>query len=171
MERMRELVELLNKYAYQYYVLDEPTVSDKQYDALYNELLALESESGVVLPDSPTKKIGGEPIKAFAPHTHINKLYSLDKCNSFDELRSWDYKLRQISKEITYTVEYKLDGLTICLTYKNGLLDCASTRGNGEVGEDVTAQILTVKSVPLAVAVATGVSPSTLSLQLLILIS
>ncbi|MBE5733066.1 MAG: NAD-dependent DNA ligase LigA [Clostridiales bacterium] len=148
MERMRELVELLNKYAYQYYVLDEPTVSDVQYDALYNELLALEKESGTVLPDSPTKKIGGDPIKAFTPHTHINKLYSLDKCNSFDELRAWDTKLRQIRSDITYTVEYKLDGLTLCLTYKDGLLHCASTRGNGEVGEDVTAQVLTVKSIP-----------------------
>ena len=148
MERMRELVEILNKYAYQYYVLDEPTVSDKQYDALYNELLALEGETGIVLPDSPTQKIGGDPIKAFEPHVHINKLYSLDKCNSFDELRAWDKKLRQIKQDITYTVEYKLDGLTICLTYKNELLSCASTRGNGEVGEDVTAQIRTVKSVP-----------------------
>ncbi len=148
MERMRELVQLLNKYAYQYYVLDEPTVSDVQYDALYNELLKLEKESGMVLPDSPTKKIGGDPIKAFAPHTHINKLYSLDKCNSFDELRAWDAKLRQMSADIVYTVEYKLDGLTLCLTYKDGLLHCASTRGNGEVGEDVTAQVLTVKSIP-----------------------
>ena len=148
MERMRELVEILNKYAYQYYVLDEPTVSDVQYDALYNELLALEKESGVVLPDSPTKKIGGDPIKAFTPHTHINKLYSLDKCNSFEELKAWDMKLRQIRDDIVYTVEYKLDGLTLCLTYKDGLLHCASTRGNGEVGEDVTAQVLTVKSIP-----------------------
>ena len=126
---MRELVEILNKYAYQYYVLDEPTVSDVQYDALYNELLALEKESGVVLPDSPTKKIGGDPIKAFTPHTHINKLYSLDKCNSFEELKAWDMKLRQIRDDIVYTVEYKLDGLALCLTYKDGLLHCASTRG------------------------------------------
>lgn len=148
MERMRELVDLLNKYAYQYYVLDEPTVSDVQYDALYNELLALEEESGTVLPDSPTKKIGGDPIKAFTPHVHINKLYSLDKCNSFEELRAWDAKLRQLKADIEYTVEYKLDGLTLCLTYEGGLLKCAATRGNGEVGEDVTAQVLTVKSIP-----------------------
>lgn len=148
MEKMRELVKILNKYAYEYYVLDEPTVSDVQYDALYNELLALEKESGIVLPDSPTNKIGGEPIKAFSAHTHINKLYSLDKCNSFDELRAWDAKLRQIKKDVVYTVEYKLDGLTLCLTYEDGLLKCASTRGNGEVGEDVTAQVRTIKSIP-----------------------
>ena len=120
MDKMQELVDLLNKYAYRYYVLDEPIVSDVQYDALYNELLELEKKTGVVLPDSPTKKIGGEPIKNFKPHTHINKLYSLDKCNSYEELRAWDKKLRAISPEIKYTVEYKLDGLTLCLTYENG---------------------------------------------------
>lgn len=70
-ERMKELVKLLNKYAYQYYVLDEPTVADVQYDMLYNELSALEKETGIVLPDSPTRKIGGDPIKEFAPHKHI----------------------------------------------------------------------------------------------------
>lgn len=148
MDKMQELVDLLNKYAYQYYVLDEPTVSDVQYDALYNELLELEKNTGVVLPDSPTKKIGGEPIKSFQPHVHINKLYSLDKCNSYDELRLWDKKLRAISPNIEYTVEYKLDGLTLCITYENGFLKCASTRGNGEVGENVTAQVLTIKSIP-----------------------
>lgn len=148
MDKMQELVDLLNKYAYRYYVLDEPIVSDVQYDALYNELLELEKKTGVVLPDSPTKKIGGEPIKNFKPHTHINKLYSLDKCNSYEELRAWDKKLRAISPEIKYTVEYKLDGLTLCLTYDNGYFKCASTRGNGETGEDVTAQVLTIKSIP-----------------------
>ena len=96
-EKMKDLVERLNRYAYQYYVLDEPTISDKQYDELYNQLLALESETGTVLPDSPTRKIGGEPIKEFLPHKHINKLYSLDKCNSYDELREWDKKIKKVS--------------------------------------------------------------------------
>ena len=150
-ERMKELVALLNKYGYEYYVLDEPTVSDKQYDELYNELLALEKTSGVILPDSPTRKVGGDPIKEFVPHIHLKRLYSLDKCNSFDELRSWDAKIKAIAPDAEYTLEYKLDGLTLCLTYENGLLTCASTRGNGEVGEDVTAQVRTIKSVPLSV--------------------
>ena len=98
-ERMKELVKLLNKYAYQYYVLDEPTVADVQYDALYNELSALEKETGIVLPDSPTRKIGGDPIKEFAPHKHIKKLYSLDKCNSYDELREWSEKIKKVAPD------------------------------------------------------------------------
>ena len=150
-ERMKELVKLLNKYAYQYYVLDEPTVADVQYDALYNELSALEKETGIVLPDSPTRKIGGDPIKEFAPHRHIKKLYSLDKCNSYDELREWSEKIKKVAPDAVYTLEYKLDGLTLCLTYENGYFKGAATRGNGEVGEDVTAQVSTIKSIPLSV--------------------
>lgn len=150
-ERMKELVKLLNKYAYQYYVLDEPTVADVQYDAFYNELSALEKETGIVLPDSPTRKIGGDPIKEFAPHKHIKKLYSLDKCNSYDELREWSEKIKKVAPDAVYTLEYKLDGLTLCLTYENGYFKGAATRGNGEVGEDVTAQVSTIKSIPLSV--------------------
>ncbi len=150
-ERMKELVKLLNKYAYQYYVLDEPTVADVQYDVLYNELSALEKETGIVLPDSPTRKIGGDPIKEFAPHKHIKKLYSLDKCNSYDELREWSEKIKKVAPDAVYTLEYKLDGLTLCLTYENGYFKGAATRGNGEVGEDVTAQVSTIKSIPLSV--------------------
>lgn len=150
-ERMKELVKLLNKYAYQYYVLDEPTVADVQYDALYNELSVLEKETGIVLPDSPTRKIGGDPIKEFAPHKHIKKLYSLDKCNSYDELREWSEKIKKVATDAVYTLEYKLDGLTLCLTYENGYFKGAATRGNGEVGEDVTAQVSTIKSIPLSV--------------------
>ncbi len=151
MDRMKELVALLNKYAYRYYVLDEPIVADKQYDELYNELLALEEKTGVRLPDSPTRRIGGDPIKEFRPHTHLHKLYSLDKCNSYDELRAWDEKIKKVAPETVYTLEYKLDGLTLCLTYDNGLFTGAATRGNGETGEDVTEQVLTIKSIPLSV--------------------
>lgn len=151
MDRMKELVALLNKYAYHYYVLDEPIVADKQYDELYNELLTLEEKTGVRLPDSPTRRIGGDPIKEFRPHTHLHKLYSLDKCNSYDELRAWDEKIKKVAPETVYTLEYKLDGLTLCLTYDNGLFTGAATRGNGETGEDVTEQVLTIKSIPLSV--------------------
>ena len=77
MEKMEKLIEILNKYAYEYYVLDNPTVSDKEYDALYDQLVALEKQTGVVLPHSPTRKIGGDPIEKFNQHKHINKLYSL----------------------------------------------------------------------------------------------
>ena len=152
LERMRFLVDKLNDYAYRYYVLDEPVVSDKEYDALYDELCALEKSTGVTLSDSPTKRVGGEPLKEFVSHTHIRRLYSLDKCNSFDELRSW---FEKISSALGYspecTLEYKLDGLTICLTYRNGSLDTGATRGNGEVGETVTEQVKTIRSVPLEI--------------------
>lgn len=150
-KRMSELVELLNEYAYHYYVLDEPIVADKQYDELYNELLALEKKTGVVLPHSPTTKIGGEPIKEFKPHTHLHKLYSLDKCNSYEELIEWDSKIKKTEPNAEYTLEYKLDGLTLCLTYDDGYFVGAATRGNGETGEDVTEQVRTIKSIPLSV--------------------
>ncbi len=152
LEKMRELVDTLNKYAYEYYVLDEPTVSDKEYDALYDELISLEKSTEFVYPDSPSLKVGGEPIKEFVQHKHINRLYSLDKCKTFEELLAWDEKLvKAFGSKIEYTLEYKLDGLTLCLTYENGNLSVASTRGNGTVGEDVTQQVKTIKSVPLSI--------------------
>ena len=152
LKTMRELVDRLNDLAYRYYVLDEPIVSDKEYDALYDRLLGLEAETGTVYPDSPTKRVGGEPLKAFLPHTHIRRLYSLDKCNSFDELRSWFNKLAAtLGFAPKCTLEYTLDGLTLCLTYRDGQLETGSTRGNGEVGENVTEQVKTIKSVPLSV--------------------
>ncbi len=153
MNRQRELVDILNKWAYEYYVLDAPTVSDKEYDALYDELRRLETESGEVYPDSPTRRVGGEPIKGFEKHTHIARLYSLDKAVSEEALRAF---LTRVDKgadgEKTYTVEYKFDGLTVCLTYDKGHFVRATTRGNGVVGEDVTAQVLTVKSFPLKIS-------------------
>lgn len=153
MDRMKELVDKLNDYAFHYYVLDNPIVADSQYDALYDELVALEKSEHIVLPDSPTRRIGGEPIKEFVQHKHINKLYSLDKCNSFDELREYDEKIRKAAGgEVLYTLEYKLDGLTLCLTYENGLFKCASTRGNGSIGEDVSAQVMTIKSIPSSIS-------------------
>ena len=149
---MRELVDKLNDLAYRYYVLDEPIVSDKEYDELYDRLKDLENASGTVLEDSPTKRVGGEPLTGFEPHTHIRRLYSLDKCNSFDALRSWFDKLTNtLGHAPKCTLEYKLDGLTICLTYRNGMLETASTRGNGETGECVTEQVKTIRSVPLSI--------------------
>lgn len=151
-QRMRELCDRLNDLAYHYYVLDEPIVSDKEYDALYDELVALEKASGTVLSDSPTKRVGGEPLKEFVSHTHIRRLYSLDKCNSFDALRAWYDKLvAALGKKPMCTLEYKLDGLTICLTYRDGQLVTGATRGNGETGENVTEQVKTIRSVPLTI--------------------
>ncbi len=152
MEKMKSLVEKLNKYAYEYYVLDNPTVSDGEYDRLYDELLKLEGETGIVLEDSPTKRVGGEPISEFTKHEHINKLYSLDKGVTIDEVKSFLARVTKLSgKNPKYTVEFKYDGLTICLTYENGKFVRATTRGNGIVGEDVTAQVLTIKTFPLTI--------------------
>ena len=152
MNRQRELVDILNKWAYEYYVLDNPTVSDKEYDALYDELRRLEAESGEIYPDSPTRRVGGEPIKGFAKHTHIVKLFSLDKSVSTEELTAFLTRVKKLSGvQPAYTVEYKFDGLTVCLTYDKGQFVRATTRGNGTVGEDVTAQVLTIRSFPLKI--------------------
>lgn len=153
MDRKRELIDILNKWAHEYYVLDKPTVSDKEYDALYDELRRLEEESGEIYPDSPTRRVGGEPIKGFEKHTHIQRLFSLDKGVSEEELRAFLTRVEKgVGENTDYTVEYKFDGLTVCLTYDKGQFVRATTRGNGVVGEDVTAQVLTVKSFPLTIA-------------------
>jgi len=151
MDRMQELVKILNKYAHEYYVLDNPTVSDGEYDKLYDELVKLEKETGTVLFDSPTRRVGGEPISSFQKHNHIEKLYSLDKATSEEELFAFDKRINKSEKDLEFTVEYKFDGLTICLTYEDGKFVRATTRGNGVVGEDVTAQVLTIKSFPLTI--------------------
>ena len=151
MKTMRELVDILNKYAYEYYVLDNPTVSDIEYDRLYDKLVKLEKETGEILFDSPTKRVGGEPISAFNKHKHVKKLYSLDKATTEEEVYSFITKVEKTGIKVDYTVEYKFDGLTICLTYNNGKFVRATTRGNGVEGEDVTAQVLTVKSFPLTI--------------------
>lgn len=151
MDKMRELVNILNKYSYEYYVLDNPTVSDKEYDKLYDRLVELEKQTGIVLFDSPTKRVGGEPIAAFKKHKHIERLYSLDKATDIEQIIAFEKRINKENEDLEYTVEYKFDGLTICLTYNEGKFVCATTRGNGVEGEDVTAQVLTIKSFPLTV--------------------
>lgn len=151
MDRMHELVKQLNYYAYRYYVLDDPVVSDGEYDKLYDELVALEKQTGVVLPDSPTIRVGDKPLSKFNQVIHRGKLFSLDKCQSKEEMRAWLNKLSIDGKMPLCSVEYKFDGLTINLTYENGVLTRAATRGNGEMGEEVTMQVRTIKSVPLSI--------------------
>ena len=153
MDRKRELVDILNRWAHEYYVLDNPTVSDKEYDTLYAELQKLEAESGEIYPDSPTRRVGGEPIKGFEKHRHIARLFSLDKSVTEEELTAFTTRVEKANRgNAKYTVEYKFDGLTVCLTYDKGEFVRATTRGNGTVGEDVTAQVLTIKSFPLKIA-------------------
>ena len=152
-QRMRELVDKLNKYAYEYYVLDNPTVSDGEYDKLYDELCFLEGETGNVLFDSPTRRVGGEPISAFEKHNHIEKLFSLDKATDEEQLTAFFQRLLKVTLVFPkFSIEYKFDGLTVCLTYDKGMFVRATTRGNGVTGEDVTAQVLTIKSFPLKIA-------------------
>ncbi len=155
MSTMRELVDKLNDYAYKYYVLDAPTVSDGEYDRLYEELVLQEKNEGLIFKDSPTKRVGGALLSGFEKHSHIAPLYSLDKAQSIEELFSWQDRVSKATKEelpeIEYTVEYKFDGLTVNLTYENGYLQKATTRGDGQTGEVVTEQILTIKSIPLKV--------------------
>ncbi len=155
-DRMRELVDLLNEYAAAYYVMDAPKVSDAEYDALFDELLTLEREEGLVLPDSPTQRVGGEALDKFSPYTHKQRLWSLDKVRSKEELRAWAEKMEKSCKEAgrsapRYALEYKFDGLTINLSYKDGKLVQAATRGNGVVGEAILPQIKTIRSVPLSI--------------------
>jgi DNA ligase (NAD+) len=161
-KRIDELVEKLNDYAYYYYTLDDPKVSDKEYDELYDELLELEKETEYVLDESPTQRVGDKPLDKFEKHDHKSQLWSLDKAQSFDELRKWDERVDKLIQEYngsseeklpekTYILEYKFDGLTINLTYENGLLSQGATRGNGETGEAILPQIKTIKSIPLKI--------------------
>lgn len=150
-KRIKELITQLNKYNYYYYVLDNPIIADREYDAIYDELVALEKETGVVLPDSPTKQVGDTILEGFKKFTHITKLYSLEKCNNFEELESWVNNITNTYGKQTYSLEYKFDGLRISITYENGRLVTAATRGNGYIGEDVTQQVLTIKSVPVTI--------------------
>lgn len=158
--RVEELVELLNKYAYEYYSLDNPSVSDKEYDSKYDELRALEEETGYVLPYSPTQRVGDVVLQGFNKYNHKARLWSLDKAQSFDEIKEWHNRNVKFVNEMNsrgenlpslrYVITKKFDGLTINLTYdENGILQTAATRGNGETGEEVTAQVKTIKEIPL----------------------
>ena len=150
MDRIRELIDLLNRYGHEYYVLDNPTVSDAEYDKLYDELVELEKIYGVE-PDSPTRRVGGAPLSKFDTHIHLGRLYSLDKCKSVDSLNEWVSRIEKVTTDYDFVVEYKYDGLTVNLTYVDGVFKRATTRGDGVEGEDITQQVLTIQSVPLKI--------------------
>lgn len=147
--RMKELIATLNEWARLYYEEDAPVVSDAEYDKLYDELKSLENELGYSLPTSPTRRVGGAPKGKFEQSEHLLRLYSLDKCQSDGEFYEW---CNRIIKAIGYlpelTCEYKFDGLTLNLLYDGGELVKASTRGNGVIGEVVTAQVNTIRYLP-----------------------
>lgn len=149
---MQELIEKISKASYEYYVLDNPTISDKEWDLLYDRLKTLEKETGVVLDNSPTKKVGGDPLGKFEKVTHYRKLMSLDKAQSFGEIEEWNERNQKlVSYETEFSVEHKFDGLSLALTYRNGNLEIGATRGNGEVGENVTEQVKTIRTIPLSI--------------------
>ncbi len=164
LQRMEELVNELNKYSHAYYVLSNPIVSDKEYDKKYDELLALEKDTGVTLPYSPTLRVGDKVLPEFQKYTHKARLWSLDKAQSLEELQEWhsrnvrlveEYNGSHVDKlpQLKYIITKKFDGLTINCTYdNNGILIKAATRGTGEIGEDITAQAKTIKSLPLRIA-------------------
>ena len=146
-ERIKQLVEELNYYNEYYYTLDNPIISDDEWDNLYKELLTLEKETGFILPNSPSQNVGGENLKGFKKVKHAKKLYSLSKSNSIEELKKWLNDMRSFGAN-KFSLEYKFDGLRIVVTYKNGKIVKAATRGNGIVGEDVTEQVKTIKTLP-----------------------
>lgn len=161
-EKIKELVEQLNNYSYKYYVLDDPSVTDKEYDKIYDELKKLEEETGFVLPYSPTLRVGDIVLDGFEKYTHKAKLWSLDKAQSIEEIIDWhnrnvkfvnDMRLKgENLPDLKYVLTKKFDGLTINLTYNGeGVMEIAATRGTGNIGENVTAQVKTIKSIPLKI--------------------
>lgn len=152
LEKMRALVDRLNETAQAYYA-GNPIIADMQWDAMYQELQTLEKETGTVLDDSPTHRVGTDRLKNFPEHTHISRLWSMDKVQSLEELEKWIERTEKLAgrEDLTYYVEYKFDGLTLNLTYNEGRLIQAATRGNGIKGEAILPQARTIRSVPLTI--------------------
>ena len=147
---MKELVELLNRYADEYYTKDAPSVSDSEYDQLYRELVELETAYPEdVLPESPTHRVGGVVLKGFTKYQHQYPLYSLQDAFSREELEAFDQRVRKEFPSVHYVCELKIDGLSISLTYENGILVTGATRGDGSIGEDITENLKRVKDIPL----------------------
>ena len=150
-ERMKELVELLNRYATEYYTSDNPSVSDSEYDRLYRELVELEkAHPEQVLPDSPTHRVGGKILDGFEKYSHQYPLYSLQDAFSREELDVFDARVRKELDDVTYICELKIDGLSISLTYEQGIFVAGATRGDGSVGENITENLKRVKDIPLS---------------------
>lgn len=150
-ERMKELIAQINKHNHNYYVLDKPTISDGEYDKLYYELVDLEKETGVILPSSPTQRVGDDILEGFTKKKHEVNLYSLNKVRDFEDLEQWTNDMQKLTGGTSFALEYKFDGLQIVIEYNNGNFISATTRGNGIIGEDVSLQVKTIKSVPLSI--------------------
>lgn len=150
---IEELRDEIRHHDYRYYVLDDPEISDREYDILFHRLLDLEKQHPQwITADSPTQRVGAEPISGFQAVHHKKKMLSLDNGYSFDEIKEWQerlYKGLASQEKIEYLAELKIDGVSISLTYEKGYLKIGALRGNGETGEDVTANIKTIRAVPL----------------------
>jgi DNA ligase (NAD+) len=164
-KEIERLVKEINYHNYRYYVLDSPVISDEEYDMMLRRLKELEERWGYILPDSPTQRVGAAPSEKFEKVEHREPMLSLDNAFSYEELRDFDDRVKRllgINESVEYTVEPKYDGLAIELSYKNGLLYKASTRGDGYVGEDITQNIKTIKSIPLRIE---GVTPEEIDIR------
>lgn len=149
-KRAEELRSLINYHNYRYYVLDSPEIEDYEYDKMLRELEEIETEHPeLITSDSPTQRIGGSVLSMFDPVRHEVVMESLQDLFSYDEVAEFDKRVREIEKDITYVVEPKIDGLSVSLEYENGLFVRGSTRGDGVTGEDVTANLRTIRSIPL----------------------
>jgi len=169
-DRLVELREQIRFHAHRYYVLDDPVISDGEYDALFRELLALEAEHPeLVSQDSPSCRVGGAPLQAFAAVQHALPMLSLDNIFSFAEVASFEEKLQRYLKSdqpIRFITEPKLDGLAVELVYRQGVLSVGSTRGDGLAGEDITAQLKTVQAIPLRLhGIGEAVTPEELNVR------
>ena len=148
-ERIITLTKLLNQYAYEYYVLDNPTISDFEYDQLYNELVKLEEDnSSLVQEDSPTKRVGDKVLDRFEKITHKVKMMSINDIFDYEEIKKFDNDIKKIAN-VNYSCELKIDGLSVSCKYEKGILKVASTRGNGTIGEIITDNAKTINSIPL----------------------
>ncbi len=150
-KRMEELIKEIEIHNRNYYELDNPTISDVEYDKLYYELVDLEKELNLVLPNSPTQRVGGDVLSGFKKKVHEVRLYSLNKVRSTEELDKWIHDMKEYAPDTIFTLEYKFDGLQLVIEYEDGKYKSATTRGNGMVGEDVTAQVKTIRSLPLEI--------------------
>lgn len=152
-ERLVYLTNEINKHNKNYYVYDNPTISDAEYDKLYYELVDLEKELGYSLPDTPTKRVGDYVLPGFKKRRHEIPLYSLNKVKDFADLDKWQQDMRKATgnPNLKFSLEYKYDGLKVVIKYQNGHYKSATTRGNGKIGEDVTAQVRTIRSVPMTI--------------------
>lgn len=153
-QEIEKLVKELNFHCYRYYVLDSPIISDEEYDKTYRHLKELEEKYNYIFLDSPTQRVGAPPLDKFVKVKHTEPMLSLDNAFSHEEVREFNERVKRFLKsdeEIEYTVEPKYDGLAMELTYKNGILHKASTRGDGYEGEDVTVNIKTIKAVPMKI--------------------